>query len=220
MSITSVEMRSWFFSTMLHPLRMVVTARLADSTSTGLAGSSSPPSLGVVLHPHFDQIAAAADALQNVLDVVRERGDGLPHGRQPLGLHHRGVVRVSSTARAAWWAMAIISFRCSSVNLLASLLHRPCVRRERSVDVDHADHVVAALHRHADRFAHAHLHDALGRVPAVILAGVAGQHAFVVFDHVVENRLRLMAIRSSPRMPRRWRRDLHGAAAPVSHPSA
>ena len=42
--------------------------------------------------PHLDQVAAAADALQDVLDVVRERGDGLADGRQPLGLDHGGVV--------------------------------------------------------------------------------------------------------------------------------
>ena len=59
----------------------------------------------------------------------------------------------------------------------------------RGVDVDHADHVVAALHRHADRLADAHLQDARGRVPAVVVAGVAGEHAFVALDDVIENRL-------------------------------
>ncbi len=42
--------------------------------------------LVLFLQAHVDQIAAAADALEDVLDVVRKRGDGLPDGREPLGL--------------------------------------------------------------------------------------------------------------------------------------
>ena len=41
---------------------------------------------------HVEDFAAAAQALQDVLDVVRQGGDGLADGRQPLGLHHRLVV--------------------------------------------------------------------------------------------------------------------------------
>ena len=72
MSITSAEILFWFFSTMLQPLRTMFSS-----------WSARPISI---------KIAAAADALQNVLDVVRERGDRLPDGRQPFGLHHRRVV--------------------------------------------------------------------------------------------------------------------------------
>ncbi len=46
----------------------------------------------VVVEAEIDEIAAAADALEDVLDVVRERGDGLADGREPLGLDHGGVV--------------------------------------------------------------------------------------------------------------------------------
>ena len=46
----------------------------------------------VLRQAHLDQVAAAADALQDVLDVVRQRGDRLADGRQPLGLHHGGIV--------------------------------------------------------------------------------------------------------------------------------
>ncbi len=63
-----------------------------------------------------------------------------------------------------------------------------CAGVER-VDVDHAHHVVAALHRHADRLANAQLHNAGGGVPALVLAGVAGEHALVVLHHVVEDGL-------------------------------
>ena len=56
--------------------------------------------------------------------------------------------------------MAIISFRWSSVNLLAPPCWITCCGGGGGVDVDHAHHVVAALHGHADRLADAHLHDA------------------------------------------------------------
>ena len=41
---------------------------------------------------HLEDLAAAAQALQDVLDVMRQGGDGLADGRQPLGLHHGLVV--------------------------------------------------------------------------------------------------------------------------------
>ena len=75
------------------------------------------------------------------------------------------------------------------MNLLAPPLLDQLLGRGGGVDVDRAHHVVAALHGHADRLAHAHLHDAAAGVPAVVLPGVAGQHALVPLDHVVENRL-------------------------------
>ena len=38
------------------------------------------------LESQVDQVAAAADALEDVLDVMRERGDRLADGGEPLGL--------------------------------------------------------------------------------------------------------------------------------------
>ena len=45
------------------------------------------------------------------------------------------------------------------------------------------------MHGNADRLADPHPHDARRRVPAVVLAGVAGQHALVLLHHVVQDRL-------------------------------
>ncbi len=42
--------------------------------------------LVLLVEAQVDQIAPATDALEDVLDVVREGGDGLPDRRQPLGL--------------------------------------------------------------------------------------------------------------------------------------
>ena len=88
MSITSAEMRSWLRSTMFQPLRIVVDGFLGRFDVDFAVGHG----LGVVLEAQLDQVAAAADALQDVLDVVRERGDRLADGRQPFGLDHRLVV--------------------------------------------------------------------------------------------------------------------------------
>ena len=46
----------------------------------------------VVGKSQLDEVAAAADALEDILDVVGKRGDGLPDGGQPLGLDHGGIV--------------------------------------------------------------------------------------------------------------------------------
>ena len=64
------------------------------------------------------------------------------------------------------------------------------LRRERRVDVDHANQVVPSLHRHADRLADAHLHDALRGVPAARRRrALLVQHALAAVDDVVEDRL-------------------------------
>ena len=42
--------------------------------------------LVLLVEAQVDQVAAAADALEDVLDVVRERGDRLADGGEPLGL--------------------------------------------------------------------------------------------------------------------------------------
>ena len=46
----------------------------------------------LVLQAHLEDVVAALEALQVVLDVVRERGDGLADGGQALGLHQGLVV--------------------------------------------------------------------------------------------------------------------------------
>ena len=61
--------------------------------------------------------------------------------------------------------------------------------RSRGVDVNHADHVVTALHRHANRLANAQFHDAGARAEAIVLPGVAGEHALVPLDDEIEDRL-------------------------------
>src|ERR1043165_8487030 len=46
----------------------------------------------LVLESHLDDFAAAAETLQNVLDVVRQSGNGLSDGRQTFRLHQGLVV--------------------------------------------------------------------------------------------------------------------------------
>ena len=46
----------------------------------------------IILKTFVDQKTAATDTLQDVLDMVRQCGNGLSHGSQTLGLYKRGVV--------------------------------------------------------------------------------------------------------------------------------
>ena len=63
----------------------------------GLVLLGDPPALlqqgrsSLSCMPMLEDFAAAREPLQDVLDVVRQGGDGLADGRQALGLHH-GVV--------------------------------------------------------------------------------------------------------------------------------
>ena len=120
---------------------------------------------------------------------MRERGDGLPDGGQPLGLDHGRVVAGVFDGQGRLVADGDHQLQVVFGELVGAALLDALLGAGRGVDVDHADHVVAALHGHANRLADAHLHDAAGGIPAVVLPGVAGQHAFVPLDHVVENRL-------------------------------
>ena len=56
--------------------------------------------LVLLVQAHVDQVAAAADALEDVLDVVRERGDRLADGGEPLGLELGVVERRCSRSPA------------------------------------------------------------------------------------------------------------------------
>ena len=146
--------------------------------------------LVVLRQARLDQVAAAADALQDVLDVMREHGDGLAHGSQSFGLHHRRVVAsvFHGQRRLMGDGDHQLQMFLGKLVLVSQLLDH-ALRRGRSVDIDHAHHVVATLHGHADRLADAHLHDAGRVVPALVLAGVAGQHSLVVLQDVVQDGL-------------------------------
>ena len=86
--------------------------------------------------------------------------------------------------------MATISLRWSSVNRRDGAAPlEDLLGRSRGVDVDHAHHVVTALHRHANRLANAQFHDAGARAETIVLPGVAGEHALVPLDDKIEDRL-------------------------------
>ncbi len=59
----------------------------------------------------------------------------------------------------------------------------------RCIDVNRAHDSVPTLHRHAHRFVDTQRDDAAGAGPAFIVLRVAGQHAFAMRQHVVEDGL-------------------------------
>ena len=146
--------------------------------------------LGVVLDAELDEVTTAADALQDVLDVVREGGDRLADGRQPFGLDHGLVIGGVFHRQRCLVGDGDHELQVLLRKLVGRALLQNAVGRERGVDVDHADDVVASLHRHTDRLANGELQDALRGVEPVVVAGVGREHAFVVFDDIIENRLR------------------------------
>ena len=122
-------------------------------------------------------------------DMVRDRGHGLSDGRQPLGLHHRAVVSRILDGQSGLMGDGHHQVQVVLAELGGAPLADELLGTGRRVDVDHADHVVAPLHGDANRLADAELQDADRRVPALVLARVAGNDPLVLLQHVVDDRL-------------------------------
>ena len=92
----------------------------------------------MILDAHLDEIAAAADALQNILDVVRERGDGLADGGEALGLHHLLVVIRIFDGQRRLVGDGNHKFEMLLREFVGRALLKNPLRRDRGVDVDDA----------------------------------------------------------------------------------
>ena len=141
----------------------------------------------VVLQPHFHEITASADALEDVFDVVRERGDGLAGGGEPLRLHHGRVVGGVFDGERSLMADRDHQLEVVVVESPLPVFDR-LDQRYGGVDVDHADGVVASAHRHADRLPHTGANHAVAAAEPVVFLGVAREHPLVPLQHVVEDR--------------------------------
>ena len=145
-----------------------------------IAGDNVPALLGdaevLVLQPHLHQIASAPNPLEDVLDVMGEGGDRVPHRREALRLHHRGVVGGVFHGEGG-----LVADRDHELEMLVAEAPLPGAHRashrfgqwRRGVDVENPDGPVAPLHRHADRLADAGPQDAVARTEAIVVLGVA-----------------------------------------------
>ena len=155
------SIRPWFRSTSFHPLP---SRSLSSSLKRGA-----------------DHVGAEANPLHDVLDVVRQRGDGLPDGREPLGVHERLVVAAlldrdgRLVGDGAGERQVVLGelprLLAPADNLLQGRLR---------VEEQHADHLAAALHRHADRLADVVLVQTLHAAKTRIRLGVRDQYALAL----------------------------------------
>ena len=129
----------WFFSTIVQPRRTIDVVFLVQA--------------------HVDQVAAAANALEDVLDVMRQRGDRLADGGKPLGLD-LGVVKHGVLDRQA----GLVADRDHQHQMVlresacGPFLDRPdAIARRLGLDVgiEHAQRGMPSLNRDADRLADA-----------------------------------------------------------------
>src|SRR5262249_33945519 len=122
---------------------------------------------------HLQDFAARAQALEDVLDVVRQRRDGLADGREPFRLKHGLVV-----ARFLYRQGRLMADGDGQGEVVTRELDRRTgsaegrvARAAARVKVDHAERLVPALHRHADRLADTEANDTLPGAETLILGG-------------------------------------------------
>ena len=150
-------------------------------------------SVGVhVLEAHFEDFAAALESLQDVLDVVRQRGDGLADRGQALRLHHRLMI-----ARLLDGQRRLVGHGAGQEQMFAAELVRGLAGREGAaeriarrgagVEIEHAERFVPALHRHADDFADAVANDALHGLEALVAGHVGHENALFLAQHVIHD---------------------------------
>ena len=141
----------------------------------------------LVFQSHLHEVAAAADPLEDVLDVVGEGGDGVADGRESLRLNHGGVVGGVLDREGG-----LVPDRNHELEVLVAEAALPGAervgQRGRGVDIQDPDRAVAPPHRHADRLADAGPQDAVAGAEAVVILGVARQHPFAMVENVVEDR--------------------------------
>ena len=145
--------------------------------------------LVLVRQPHFEDLAAALEALQDVLDVMRQRGDRLADGGQPLRLEHGLVIARVLDGQGGLVSNGDRQFEVVLGKLAGRVLVDDDVAgRAEGIEINHAQRLVAALHRHAHRLADAEADDALARVEALVLGRVRHQDALLLAQHIVHDR--------------------------------
>ena len=126
----------------------------------------------------LDGAGAALNALENVLDVVGQAGDGLADGREALLLdlarHEAGVL--DRQARLA-------TDRRHQFQVLGGKLALADVR----VHVDDSEDLIAAADGDADSAADAVILDALALLESLVLHGVGREDTLPTFRHVVDD---------------------------------
>src|SRR5262249_16084096 len=132
--------------------------------------------------------AAAAEALQDVLDVVRQRGNGLADRSQSFRLHQGLVITGLLDGEGSLVAdgdgqrqVVLVEFRVDfgSMDDLMDAAAR--------VQVDDAEQFVPALHRHADRLADAEADDALAALEAGVPSGIRDKNSLLFAQDVIHD---------------------------------
>ena len=174
-----------FFGKGKHVQNQVRNAVLItiDDTPATANGIGVPP-----FQPRFDQIAPAADPLQDILDVMRQGGDRLSHRRQSFTLDQCGVVERILDRQGCLVADGGDQPQVVVGELLLAARLDQLSGGRIGIDVERPDDVIATLQRHTQRLTHTTPHDRRGRLKTLIVAGVTRPNPFLSFQNVVQDR--------------------------------
>ena len=156
----------------------------------------------MVLESQVDQVAATADPLQDVLDVVTERGDGLAHRGQPFGVdqcrlgplavdHQRGLVPDRHQQPQRLFAEP----------LAGAATLEDLVGSGGGVEVDGTEYGLPTHQGRTDRLADPGLQDAATAREPLVLLSVGGADAAAVRDNQVDDAPRDRHRRTSRSLP-------------------
>ena len=180
----SLQLRSPLLAKGQHVHHEVVNAVLVAFED---APAFADQSIVLVVEAHLDQVAAPLHPLQNVLDVMAEHGDGLPHSGQPFGLHERLLEAVGLDGQSRLptdghqeFERLLIKSRPAGVTLGVD-------RGSRGVDIDHPHQFVPPPHRDAHRLANARLQDAGGLLEPAVMPGIGCADRDPATDHMLDN---------------------------------
>src|SRR5205823_1247740 len=144
--------------------------------------------LVLVGQAHFQDLAAAFESLENVLDVVTQAGDGLADGGQALGLDHGLVVASFLDGHGGLvrngdgeGQMVLREF---PRGILAGDDFAGAALR---VEIKHAQGFVPAFHGNTDSLVDAEAHNTLPGIEALVAAGIGYQDALLLSKDILDD---------------------------------
>src|SRR5262249_52901160 len=153
------------------------------------------PDDGIILlvEAEIDQVAAATDSLEDVLDVVGKGGDRLANGREPLGLDL--VVIEDGVFDSQTGLVADCDHQHELVLAEPAALAALCgglAGEDTSPDVGIEDTEcgVPSLDRHADRLTYLVIDDGLRGSESLVGRRVGGDDPLALLEDVVDDRFR------------------------------
>ncbi len=140
------------------------------------------------VEPHFEDLAAGLESLENVFDMVRQRRDRLADGSETLRVDERLVIACLLDGEGRLVGDGDGQRQVVAGKLARQTARRQPDRRRAGIEIQHAERLVSALHGHADHLANPRADDALHRLKPLVAQGVGNENSLLLAQHVIDDR--------------------------------